>query len=238
MLSACFAWIILVEGFCWRLGHEVWLDQPFLLTSHSVTLVVAKHQANELDGNSNSREIWVYPKDLANVFRACLGSILVQLGEAATKKKIKHLKDTVQARHWYRPLSRKKVQHPLKENHGKPNLESDMRDGFCVWRRGISWHFKIDGSGCLQRKGPWMPFWKNSSLSTFKTRSLGGSHGETASRLITFLVLVCLPNFVAACRSNTTPVLEGQAWTAFQWALQQRFLAATRCLGCFVQHFD
>ena len=108
MLSACFAWIILVEGFCWRLGHEVWLDQPFLLTSHSVTLVVAKHQANELDGNSNSREIWVYPKDLANVFRACLGSILVQLGEAATKKKIKHLKDTVEARHWYRPLSRKK----------------------------------------------------------------------------------------------------------------------------------
>ena len=55
-----------------------------------------------------------------------------------------------------------------------------------------------------------MPFWKNSSLSTFKTRSLGGSHGETASRLITFLVLVCLPNFVAACRSNTTPVLEGK----------------------------
>ena len=29
-------------------------------------------------------------------------SILVQLGEAATKKKIKHLKDTVEARHWYR----------------------------------------------------------------------------------------------------------------------------------------
>jgi len=83
-----------------------------------------------------------------------------------------------------------------------------MRDGFCVWRRGISWHFKIDGSGCLQRKGHWMPFWKNSSSSTFKTRSLGGSHGETASRLIAFLVLVCLPNFVAACRStNTTPVL-------------------------------
>ena len=53
-----------------------------------------------------------------------------------------------------------------------------------------------------------MPFWKNSSSSTFKTQSLGGSHGETGIRLIAFLVLVCLPILVAACQStNTTLVL-------------------------------